>query len=518
MQADTPLTQAKGLLKSAWRCRRIGVLVAWAVALVFLPLVLLTADRYQATARVYIDTHTVLKPLMAGLAFQPDLDQQVRMLARTLISRPNVERLRADPTIGWKHTPPSELSQEIDGLMKSIRIVSEGSNVYTIVYRDTDAARATKLVSSLVASFSLASSNDKRRDSEEARKFIDEEIRQYEVKLTAAENALKDFKLRNFGTSGVSGQDYFARMSALAEEVARLRTDLQAAESSRDAMRRELSAEPEELPVEALPGQLAAPPSEIDARLDAQRRQLDELLRRYTEEHPDVLATRKAITQIEAQKRLEIEAAKKRREATGRVTAPTSPVYQRLRVALAEAEANVASLRGRLSTLQARLDQVRATASKVPQVEAELAQLNRDYDVMRKNYQSLVERRESASIGVKLDETASMAEFRTIDPARAAPRPVFPNRVGLAIIGFLAALASGVAAAIVYSRIHPVVDSTAALREISGRPVVGRVTLIMDPAGVLAARRKLVLLGVSVLFLCAWQVAWIGWLAMRTIE
>lgn len=515
MQPDSPLNQLKDLLKSAWRSRRLGVIVAWAVALVFVPLILLMPDRYQASARVYIDTHTVLKPLMAGLAFQPDLDQQVRMLARTLISRPNVERLRADKSIGWAPVPDDEAAREVDSLMKAIRIVSEGSNVYTIVYRDIDAGRATRLVSTLVASFSSTSNADKRRDSEEARKFIDDEIHQYEVKLAAAENALKEFKLRNFGVSGVSGQDYFARISSLTEDVAKLRSDLQAAESSRDALRKELSVEPEQLPVEALPGQVSAP-TELDTRLEAQKRQLDELLRRYTDEHPDVLATRKAITQIEAQKRVEAEAARKRREASGKVPAPTNPVYQRIRVALAEAEANVASLRGRLATQQARLEQVRGTASKVPQVEAELAQLNRDYDVIRKNYQALVERRESASIGVKLDQTASMAEFRTIDPARAASRPVFPNKVGLAAIGFALALLGGLGAAIVYSRVHPVIDSTKALRELSGRPVVGRVTLIPDAATVAALRHKLVLLGSAVLLLCAWQLAWIGWLALST--
>ncbi|MFT3665088.1 XrtA system polysaccharide chain length determinant [Piscinibacter sp.] len=518
MQPDSPLTQLKELLKGAWRSRRVGVIVAWALALLFVPLVLLMPDRYQATARVYIDTHTVLKPLMAGLAFQPDFDQQVRMLARTLISRPNVERLRADTSIGWAPASEVGISREVDALMKAIRIVSEGSNVYTIVYRDTDAGRAQRLVATLVSSFSSTSNADKQRDSEEARKFIDEEIRQYEVKLSAAENALKDFKLRNFGVSGVSGQDYFARISSLSEDVARLQSDLQAAEASRDALRRELSAQPEQLPVEALPGQMAAAPTELDTRLEAQKRQLDELLRRYTDEHPDVLAARKTIAQIEAQKRVEAEAARKRREADGKTPAPTNPVYQRIRVSLAEAEASVASLRGRLTTQQARLEQVRGAASKVPQVEAELAQLNRDYDVIRKNYQALVERRESASIGVKLDQTASMAEFRTIDPARAATTPVFPNKVGLAAIGFVLALVGGLVAAILYSRVHPVVDSTKVLQELSGRPVVGRITLIPDAATIAAVRHKFVLLGGAVLALCAWQVAWIGWLAVRSIS
>ena len=74
-------------------------------------------------------------------------------------------------------------------------------------------------------------------------RFIDEQIRVYEVKLTEAENRLKEFKVRNFGVSGVSNQDYFLRISTLGEEVSKLRVELNAAEQARNAYRRELESE-----------------------------------------------------------------------------------------------------------------------------------------------------------------------------------------------------------------------------------------------------------------------------------
>ena len=62
-------------------------------AIVGVAVVFRIPESYEASARVYVDTQSLLRPLMAGLAIQPNLDQQVALMSRTLISRPNVEKL-----------------------------------------------------------------------------------------------------------------------------------------------------------------------------------------------------------------------------------------------------------------------------------------------------------------------------------------------------------------------------------------------------------------------------------------
>ena len=519
-----PLQMLQELLREVWRARWLAVGVAWGVSVVLGGMIFLMKDRYEASARVYIDTQSVLKPLMVGLAFQPDIDQQIRMLARTLISRPNIELLRASKDIGWDAGDPKNHEQEIQNLTKAIKMGPGGAgNIYAISYRDTDPQRAERLVERLVKMFVNSGGDSKKKDSEDARNFIEEEIRTYEAKLVEAENKLKDYKLKNFSVSGVSTQDYFARMSALSDEVNRLRLETSAAEQSRDALKRELATEAPQLPLEALGPQTAIAPivSEHEARLDTLKKQLDELLRRYTDEHPDVVSTRRTIGQIEVLKRQDLEA--KRAALAGSfkggasgAAAATNPVFQKIRFALAEAEASVASLRVRLGTQQARLNETRALASRAPQTEAELTQLNRDYDIIRKNYEQLVARRESASLGVKIDQTAPLAEFRIIEPPRTAPNPVFPNRVSLALLAALGAIAAGIAAALFKSRLHPVVSSTKALRELSGRPVLGSVSLLVgEPA---RQRQRLSLVGLvgAIASLMLVQAAWVGWVAVHS--
>ena len=531
---STGLSQAKELMREVWRSRWLAVGVAWGASVLLGLGVLTVKDRYEASARIYIDTQSVLKPLMVGLAFQPDIEQQLRMLGRTLISRPNVEVLRASPEIGWDNKDsddPKKREAEVESLMKAIKMTPGGSgtNTYAISYRDTDPQRAERLVGQLVKMFVNSGADNKRKDSQDARKFIEEEIREHEAKLVASENQLRDFKLKNFGVTGVSSQGYFARMSALSEEVDKLRLEYSAAEQSREALKRELSAEAPQLPAQSLGGTGPNTPtplvSEFEPRLDAARKQLDELLRRYTDEHPDVVSTRRIIAQLEVQKRQELDARTRALAAaiaaegpkgpTVMAAAATNPVFQKLRISLAESEANVASLRVRLGTQQARLTEIRALASRTPQIEAELSQLNRDYDIIRKNYEQLVSRRESASMGVKIDESSPLAEFRIIDPPRTAPAPVFPNRLSLAALAAVLAIAAGIGAAILRGKLRPVVGTAKALRELSGRPVLGSVSLLMNPQALRAQRASAMSLAAAAGGLMLVQLAWVAWVAVQ---
>src|SRR5665647_2496408 len=83
------ITAARGMWKHRW----LGLLVAWVVTAIGTFVVLSVPDKYEASARIYVDTQSILKPLMSGLAVQPNVQQQVMMLSRTLISRPNIEKL-----------------------------------------------------------------------------------------------------------------------------------------------------------------------------------------------------------------------------------------------------------------------------------------------------------------------------------------------------------------------------------------------------------------------------------------
>lgn len=514
------IAQVLAVAHSMWRRRWIGLLIAWIVGGVGIAGLLRVPDRYEATARVFVDTKSVLKPLMRDLAVEPDIDQTINMLARTMITRPNIELLigKAHLALGPMSAPVRE--RTIETLMREIKLTGSGrDNVFSFSYRDADPVRARLVVESLVSLFVQSDLGAKARDAESARGFIDQQIKTYEARLSEAEGRLKDFKVRNIGIADSSGKDYFSRMSALSEELGRVSLDLRAAEQSRDALKRELTGEDFIILPEPVTQAPAAATPELDARLDAQRRQLDDLLRRYTDLHPDVVAARRLIARLEEQKLQQQEVETRRRASEAKPTrrpVTNNPVFQQIKLALAEGEATVAALRVRASDLQGRVNQLRASASRVPQVEAELAQLNRDYDIIRRNYEAMVGRREKASLSEDVEATR-LADFRVIDPPRSSPKPVFPNRLALAPLVLLMALGAGVAASFVVTQIFPTFNGAASLRAITQRQVLGSVSVLLTAEVVRRGRYGVIAFGFATLSLVGVYGAWIAWMTRAAI-
>jgi uncharacterized protein involved in exopolysaccharide biosynthesis len=123
------LRQALVILRATWKHRRLGMLVAWIVGAIAAGVILRIPDRYEASARIYVDTQSILKPLMSGLAVQPNIEQQVMMLSRTLISRPNVEKLIRMADLDLKIKGKAEQEALIDSLTQTLKIQSTGISI-----------------------------------------------------------------------------------------------------------------------------------------------------------------------------------------------------------------------------------------------------------------------------------------------------------------------------------------------------------------------------------------------------
>jgi polysaccharide chain length determinant protein (PEP-CTERM system associated) len=216
---------------------------------------------------------------------------------------------------------------------------------------------------------------------------------------------------------------------------------------------------------------------ELDNRINEQKRQLDELLRKYTDQHPDVVSTKRLLTQLQEDRKREIEVRSRAAESDPGSPLTGDPVAQQLKVALNDAEANVTTVRARLGEYEARYNQLRSSAETLPKIDMELTQLDRDYGIQKRQYESLVARRETASLTGKLED-AGVAEFRIIDPPRVTPNPVAPNRLLLLGLVVAGSLFAGLAMSWLVSQTRPTFRDGRTLREVAQRPLLGMISIL----------------------------------------
>ncbi|TXF99430.1 XrtA system polysaccharide chain length determinant [Massilia arenae] len=492
-------SQILHLLKAIGKYRWHAVAITWVVALVGWGVVYKLPDQYEAKARVYVDTQTILKPLMSGMTTLPNLNQQVQFMRRTLLSRPNVERVVRDLDLDVNSSSGKEFDKVVDDLISKIKMVGTGrDDIYTISYTGTSAQQAKDVVQAFLTIFVEGSFAGKRQDSEKAVQFIDEQIRSYEERLAAAENSLKEFKIKNIGMLPREGADYGARMMSSSEALNQAQLDLAEAEQARNAIRRKISGDNSGGGSRSVP--VVQDPA-LDERIASVNKNLDGLRTQYTEQHPDIVANRRLLEQL-MERRAELA---KNPAPSSDPGANYSPMLQQLNVQLSEAEARVAALQARVAEFSARVARLRGQSEQVPEVEAQLAQLNRDYEVNRANYQRLVERRESAKLSGEVSSVTDMLTFRVIDPPTAPAIPAGPNRLQLVTLVFLGALAAGLASALLLSQLRPTFLSPAALREVTGLPILGSVSMNWTSEQTVLRKRRLIMLAASVLVLfCAY--------------
>jgi polysaccharide chain length determinant protein (PEP-CTERM system associated) len=467
------INQLMSGLKGIWKYRWYAIAVVWLVATVGWIKVATMPDDYQTTARVFVDTQSILKPLLAGMTSVPNVEQQVSIMSRTLLSRPNVERVMRMVDLDINARTPRDQQQQLDELMSKIKIGGTGNyDIYTITYSNRNPRLVRDVVQSLLTIFLEGSFKGKNGETRKAVQFIDDQIKAYETKLIAAENSVKEFKRKNTGLLPRQGADYATQLEQSTDALNAARLELVEAQQARNAITSQISGDEPILDTGIGPAPGAVDNPELDGRISALKKNLDALRLQYTELHPDIVAAKRLVAQLEARK-LE-EAKLKPSSDPGK---NYSPMLQQLKVAQAGADAKVASIAARVQEYSARHERLMAQANMVPEVESALAQLNRDYMINKDNYEKLVGRREAAKLSGDLSSTTDMMTFKIIDPPTVPLTPIGPNRLLLFSLVLAGAVLTGVATAVLISQIRPTFLSPGELRDRTGLPVLGTVSM-----------------------------------------
>jgi len=460
--------------RSAWRFRWLAMGTAWLVCVIGWAVLAVLPDVYEAKARVYVDTSSEISRLLDEQIIDPNIGEELAYVRQSMLGRVQMEKVATQTDLLLNASTVGERDAIINGLTNNININSAGGtryspdNLYSISYQNADPQVAELVVKTVLDIFIEDVLGGQQSSSETSEQFLLEQIAEYERRLREAEERLAAFNRENFDRLPGREGGYFERMQQESEGLEQTRQDLAQAISKRDRLKQQLRGETPWVSESGEPD-----PNSLEGRLQTHRIRLEELLLRFTENHPDVVATRETINRLEAQQ----EARAQDMADNPMAAASNNPVYQALQISINETEAEIATLQSNLANRQRKVSELRELIDEISDVEAQSARLNRDYGVIQAQYQSLIDSLERQ----RLSREASLSEeveFRVIDPPKVDPNPVAPMRIAILPAILLVGFGIGAAGALLISQLKPVFQSQTMLEAFAGLPVNGSITFV----------------------------------------
>lgn len=481
----TVVTHTQGM----WRFRWFASLIALPLCLLGWLFVYSMPDVYQARAQIYIDTQSVLKPLLDGLAVRTEVNDRVGMMTRVLVSRPSLVEIARAIRPEFDALPVLKQQGILNGLEHQIYISpGELPNIYEMQYQDEDRARALLVVELLLNNLVEDTVGLTRTDTSIAQEFLDGQIAEYEARLRDAEQRLAAFKKQHVGMMPSQGQDYYSRLQEAMKALDETRDALRLATQRRDELRRQLNGEEPVFGMVAPPALKGA--SELDALISKHETELEGLRLQFTDQHPDVVVLKEIIAQLKARRPNTAQGPTNRLNKTPQPPA-LSLVYQATTIALSEAEIEVSALRTKEAQLQSRVSGLKESVDTIPEVEAQLTSLNRDYDITKAAYEALAKRLQSARLSEEAEQSNDEIKFRIIEPPVAQPQPVGPNRPLFLTVVLAVGLLAGAGMTFMLHQIRPVFLNSRVLGESLQLPVLGVVSIQRRPVERLRHRMEL---------------------------
>jgi polysaccharide chain length determinant protein (PEP-CTERM system associated) len=477
-------------VRGAWRFRWIALATAFTVAFVGWAVVFALPDRYEADARVFVDTRTALKPALQGLTTDQNVDAQINYVRQSLLEGPQLEKIAKETGV-----LPASISDErtrdklLDNFSNRISLTvfnagtqgderSTAGTIYGFHYVDLTRARTLLVVDTLLNTFVEQTLGGKREGSENAQKFLETQIKDYEQRLSTAEDKLATFKKKNVGLMPSEQGGYFAQLQKETDDAKKAEIDLSIALSRREELAKQLHSDQA---ISAAGGSstisgVRGAGGDTLSRIQETQAKLDELLLKYTDQHPDVIATRATLEELKKRREAELESLRRGdASAVAASGAGNNPVYQSMQLELNKVDVEIAALRRELAQHQSTVADLRQRLNSAPQVEAEYQQLNRDYDVNKAQYTALLESYQKARLGERADIAGSV-RFEVVLPPTAPAAPVWPKRTKFLAAIWVAALAMGAGIAYGLHVLKPIVSSVRGMNELTGFPVLGVVS------------------------------------------
>ncbi|MDE2596180.1 MAG: chain-length determining protein, partial [Sphingomonadales bacterium] len=310
--------------------------------------------------------------------------------------------------------------------------------------------------------------------------FMNQQLTQRQKELEAAEQKRLTFEAAH-PELAQGGAGMLQRLEASRAELRGIDADLAAAQSALAAINGQLAGTPATI---AGGGSSGAVGGARGALAEAQAQLYGMRARGMTDNHPDVIAMKNQIASLRV-------AAAAEGNGGGGGTGIPNPAYSSLTSIKAERQANVQALMSRRASVQTELARVGSLQVGNPEASAEAQRISRDYDVLKQQYDKLLQDREELRLRGVVETEHNAVKFQVIDPPTTPRSPVAPNRPVLLFVVLFAGIAAGIGVAFAVGQLRSTFATVSKLERSTGLPVLGAITQTLTESGRILRNKRL---------------------------
>lgn len=476
---NTIYDELRAAIFTVWHRRWLALAVAWLVCLLGWLMVAMIANTYESRARILIQMDDVLADV-TGVPNNGKRD--IDRVRQTLTSAINLEKVVRGTSMGDDITTPKQMEGAVLSLAKRIKVDSQQENLFEITATYSDGSRgdaqsakmAQNIVQKMIDIFREENLAGSRGEMAQSLDFMNQQLAARQKELENAEQKRLVFEARNPDLAQ-GGLSVLQKLEGSRAELRGIDADLAAAQSALASINGQLAGTPRSLPGSGPVGGARGALQQAQSDLNAMR------MRGLTENHPDVIAAKNQVSALRA-------------AAAGESGAPAgtpNPAYSSLESIRVEKQSNVQALGARRAAVQAEVSRITSQQITNPEQAAEQQRINRDYDVLKQQYDKLLQDREELRLRGQVQNEQSTVKFQVIDPPTTPRSPVAPNRPLLLLGVLVAGIGAGIAAAFAIGQLRSTFATTAKLEKALGLPVLGAITTTLTDAGRVLRRKRM---------------------------
>jgi len=387
------------------------------------------------------------------------IEDRLRSIGQEILSRTRLEKIISEFNLYPDRRQVKPMEVVVEEMRSDVLVETVKDDAFRIAFTARDPRTAMIVTDRLASMFIDENTRDRSVMAEGTNAFLESQLEDARRRLIEHEKKLEAFRTRNSGELPSQLQTNLQVIQGINNQIQNLNESMNRDKDRRLVLEKSVadalaSDVPGPAPFET---SASADPNAIGEgrtvdQLEKARNDLTSMELRLRPSHPDVIAKKRMIAELEFKVQREAAAAPQNAQAPNRKPATTAELIRQGRARQYQAEIEkldrqIASKENDVAGLRQQAAEYRKRVEAVPGHESEQTDLMRDYETLQKSYASLLAKKEDSKISANLERQQVSEQFKILDPARLPQRPSSPDRVRITAVG--AALGLGLAAALI---------------------------------------------------------------------